>query len=69
VEEDGLPPNVWRGQRRESLGLLGSHTIWVQPCDDQDPILNEHNLNLVTRVALEHGYRVSYQLHKLLGVD
>ncbi|MDZ4343962.1 MAG: 7-carboxy-7-deazaguanine synthase QueE [Candidatus Binatia bacterium] len=49
--------------------------IWVQPCDVYDE--NGHrsgrayqaNMELATSLALRYGYRVSVQLHKLLGVE
>jgi len=75
--EDGLPV----GSTQWSKDGLRSHLdkifrrpinsnvpIFVQPMDEQDPTQNDINLKVVTKIALEHGYRLGYQLHKLVGV-
>lgn len=43
-------------------------TVWLQPRDDHDAELNQLNQNWVKNLCLEHGYRFSLQLHKLLEV-
>lgn len=43
-------------------------TIWLQPCDEQDPALNAANRDLCVRLAMRSGHRVSVQLHKVLGL-
>lgn len=79
--EDGLPNygtqpgNLGKHQRLfRPFGRLGyrlgiTDTVWVSPCDDYDTAKNKDNLELVTQIALHHGYRVSLQTHKLLGVE
>lgn len=59
-------------------------TIWVQPCAEYapaDPALGDAqfrhtndprtkmNMAAVTAIAMKHGYRVSLQQHKILGID
>ena len=44
-------------------------TIWVSPCDEYDPVKNAANLAAVTQIAMDYGYRISLQMHKLLGVE
>lgn len=57
-------------------------TIWVQPCDEyrvtvERPVPDlEHNVEKIkdniiecVRVAQKYGYRISFQLHKVLGVE
>lgn len=43
-------------------------TIWVQPCDDASEEFNALHWDQTARVAMTFGYRVSFQLHKLLGL-
>lgn len=45
------------------------HTIvYVQPMDEYDTAKNVANIALATKLALEHGYRLSLQTHKILGI-
>jgi len=69
--EDGLPT--------ESLGYTGKPyriprdynrcNIWVQPQDDKDPDKNQKNLEAAVASCLRFGYRLSLQLHKILGLE
>ena len=43
-------------------------SIWVSPCDEYDIVKNKANLEAVRDIALKHGYWVSLQTHKILGV-
>lgn len=43
--------------------------IWLQPCDEQDAAKNQRNLQLCVSLAMRHGYRISLQQHKILGVE
>ena len=43
--------------------------VYIQPMDMHDQTLNVHNIHECTRVAMLHGYIVSLQQHKLLGVE
>lgn len=55
------------------VGDVGQHQygvpVYVQPMDEYDRIKNTANLNLALDIAHRHGYRVSLQTHKLLGID
>jgi 7-carboxy-7-deazaguanine synthase len=42
--------------------------VFIQPQDDQDPVRNEKNLRTAVAICKEFGYRLSVQLHKLVGV-
>lgn len=41
---------------------------YVQPMDENCPRKNADNLQLAREICLERGYRLSLQLHKLVGV-
>jgi organic radical activating enzyme len=43
--------------------------VYVQPMDEMDIYLNKKNEKLAIEIALEKGYRLSYQLHKILGIE
>jgi organic radical activating enzyme len=43
--------------------------VYVQPMDEYDAGLNAANQALALRLAQEKGYRLSLQLHKLLGIE
>lgn len=76
--EDGLPmqgtqpgnkhleQQIWR----RPGGWLPQDTVWVSPCDEHDEGGESTRLNttIVGRIAMKHGYRVSLQMHKILGV-
>ena len=70
--EDGLPTDVLglhlspaRPTTPYPLGL----EIYVQPADDRDPTHNRLNTQEAVRVALKYDYRLSLQLHKILGIE
>lgn len=44
-------------------------TIWVSPCDAYDPVKNKANMEAARDAALKYGYRLSLQIHKLIGVE
>jgi organic radical activating enzyme len=43
--------------------------VYVQPMDDYDAVKNAENLKLTTKLALENGYSLSLQLHKIIGIE
>ena len=51
------PPSDWQG------------TIYLQPVDEQDPVLNSLNLKQCIASCMQHGYRLCLQLHKIIGLD
>lgn len=42
--------------------------IYVQPMDEYDEHKNRQNLMRATKLALENGYRLSIQTHKIAGI-
>jgi organic radical activating enzyme len=40
--------------------------VYIQPIDEQDEQLNKLNELFAVKMAIEHGYRLSLQLHKIL---
>ena len=43
--------------------------VYVQPMDEYDAALNASNLAYASRMAQQYGYRLSLQLHKMLGIE
>jgi 7-carboxy-7-deazaguanine synthase len=43
--------------------------ILVQPMDEFDEKINRANQELAIKLALENGYRLSYQIHKILNIE
>ncbi len=43
--------------------------VYVQPMDEHDAAQNAKNLQHAVSLAQAHGYRLSLQLHKLLGIE
>ena len=51
------------------VGQAIYHTpVYVQPMDEMDAKKNVRNMRLATQLALEHGYRLSLQMHKIVGI-
>lgn len=42
--------------------------VWVSPRDDHDDERNRQNVQHAAQVAMRHGYRLSLQVHKLVGL-
>lgn len=69
LKEDGLPISV--------LGLDNTVArpgdnfkgiIWVQPADEQDEAKNKENMRVTVQSCLQFGYRLTLQLHKIVGL-
>lgn len=43
-------------------------TVWVAPCDAHDADQTTKNIKEAVRIALKHNYRLSLQVHKLVGL-
>ena len=41
---------------------------YVQPMDEKDPVKNKANLEWAVKLCVEQGYKLSVQLHKMIGV-
>lgn len=65
-----LPLNVLGNRQRVELPWPDfKGTVWVQPADMQNEECNKANLEACVAAAKEHGYRVSLQQHKIMGVE
>ena len=68
--EDGLP--VMSTQRRDKRQRLArppeGMPVYVQPLDAHDAEVTVNNERHAIRMCKKHGYRLSYQLHKHLGL-
>ncbi|THV20570.1 7-carboxy-7-deazaguanine synthase QueE [Peteryoungia ipomoeae] len=69
--QDGLPINSTQKQDAEMRlfrhdGHVGA--IYVMPRDDNDEVLNRRNRDFCAELALQHGYRLCLQTHKLLNL-
>ena len=73
-EGDGLPIKSTQrqgfsgGQLYRPPKTFPRHMIYLQPCDEQDKAVNSHNLNTTVKNCLKHGYRLSLQQHKIVGL-
>ncbi|MDE3036891.1 MAG: 7-carboxy-7-deazaguanine synthase QueE [Pseudomonadota bacterium] len=56
----------------DHVGEVGQGTypipVYVQPMDEYDAARNADNAALALELAQRHGYRLSLQLHKMLGI-
>lgn len=69
TQAPGTPLRLYRPRRDYA------QTVWVQPCDDylpdqvtRDDEKNVANLSEAVNSALTHNYRLTVQLHKLVGL-
>ena len=70
---DGLPN---RGTQVSTMGrkvklyrpTQPEATIWLSPCDEYNAATNFANQDLARDLCLVHGYRLSLQIHKILGL-
>lgn len=54
----------------DEVGQTIYHTpVYVQPMDEYDDARNAENNKLALELAQTHGYRLSLQTHKLLGIE
>ena len=70
VDDDGLPIITLGSTRpaRPWAGFRGD--VFIQPADEPaSPAKTSANLETAKAVAMKHGYRLSLQTHKLLGVE
>lgn len=70
---DGLPAYSTQGEFATQMTPLRLFRpqdgyIWLSPCDDKDEELNARNGLAARDSCLEHGYRLSLQIHKLIGL-
>lgn len=66
---DGLPIKSTQGPTDNLLFRPSTlDTVWLQAMDEQDPEKNAANLKEVVHRCMKHGYRLSLQQHKILGL-
>lgn len=67
---DGLPVRSTRvPDREERLARPEPGVpVYVMPRDDREPVRNAAHLQAAAALALRHGYTLTVQLHKLLGL-
>lgn len=72
---DGLPifSTQVSGKRvdlyRPCRSLARGVPIYIQPMDEGDAYPTRVNMELAAKICMEYGYRLSIQVHKLVGVD
>lgn len=71
-ELDGLPSITLDGVRPARPGCLQDiryrTRFFVQPQDDNNKLQNEWNRKAAVESCMRYGYRLSYQIHKELGL-
>lgn len=71
---DGLPDRGTQVGNKEKHSRLyrawpaKGDVIWVSPCDEYDVERNKQNVAVAKNLALKYGYRLSLQMHKIVGV-
>jgi 7-carboxy-7-deazaguanine synthase len=72
AEDDGLPMMSTQVPGKTSRiyrhSLFDDTTIYVQPMDEGDPVKNAANAKRAAEVAMRFGYRLSIQMHKVVGL-
>lgn len=74
VGSDGLPIKSTQQVKGDLINhpiyrpLHHPSPIYVQPMDEQEPVRNAANVALCRDLAMRHGYRLSLQVHKIVGV-
>lgn len=67
----GMPTKSTQHRGRDSLVFMPKHPvvdIWISPMDEQSDDANMNNKLWARDLCLKHGYRLSLQVHKLVGV-
>lgn len=68
VADDGLPSSSMGDDVAIARPPAGAQ-VFIQPLDEGIPDNNKRNLDAAVASCMKHGYRLSYQLHKLIGVE
>lgn len=68
--EDGLPLSCLGNKVRVARPPAGfdRSSIYVQPCDDNDPEKNRRNMAYAADSCLKFGYTLCLQTHKIVGL-
>jgi 7-carboxy-7-deazaguanine synthase len=66
---DGLPIKSTQIEGRDmNVYRARSGVIYAQPCQEQDEEATEKNTQLAVMASMAFGYRLSLQLHKIVGL-
>lgn len=67
---DGLPTAVLGYNHSPARPAEGTTPgrVYIQPCDDLDPIQNDANVKACVESVMRFGYKLSLQTHKIIGV-
>jgi organic radical activating enzyme len=70
VAEDGLPRTSLGMHQEPARPTPGENNvpIYLQPADEGDTVLNNANLQEAVNSCMKHGYTLSLQQHKLIGL-
>lgn len=60
--------NDWYNHVPELGQSSANIPVYIQPMDEYDEFKNKANLELVKTLAAKYGYRVSLQMHKIMGI-
>lgn len=68
---DGLPSRCFSGIDREARPYRAPHStrVYLQPIDDGDATKNQENLDACIDACNRFGYKLSVQVHKLIGLE
>jgi len=64
-----LPKSCPTGAKGKPFVPKHAHRIYVMPCDEKHPTINQANIQAMVKAALTHGYRAGLQLHKYMEVE
>lgn len=69
AEDDGLPVlSTQRIGKKEVLARGPHYRTWVQPMADPNERISRLDTDAAVNICLKHGYRLSLQQHKLVGL-
>lgn len=72
AQEDGLPVGGTQPGTEDKFQMIArprpGSEIFISPCDEYDRDKNLANYKLAADIVLRFGYRLSLQMHKLVGV-
>lgn len=67
-EYDGLPTSSLNVGVRPARPVQMWSRIYVQPCDDKDPVRNKANTDAAIASCMKFGYTLCVQMHKIIGL-
>jgi 7-carboxy-7-deazaguanine synthase len=69
-QDDGLPTSVLGNGLRPARPPWESPggRVFIQPMDEGDEVKNRRNTELAAAICIRHGYRLSLQTHKIVGL-